>query len=396
MENFLFFKFLLFIFFLNIISSYETRNGYVIMKYPITLSNVEELYTSNYEIPMQTPIVDYGKEFIILEKNKLTQTRIKNSFLGGTYKDYNILFSDYSKNYEIKPLNYFKLEYFFSQNCNIYIFEYYQEPKLKWGHHRLKINLNELKKYGECYQNLDVSDSDSGVFAVYNDKNNLISAVKYQIYQNLIQSICTVAMESNIVQALVHSYYEKGAFSDGYSLKYTLLIGIDQSGQINIWNIQGAYSFLDSFSNNRLIKNFKFDNFIFKTGGRVAETISWYGFSKKLLYINNYNLILIDLQDLEIKVKKKVKFYGTSLLMFQEQMKQGLIGTSDGYIYLITVGESDISINDKYKICPGTTVKSISNNKTSPTNLDITYLFIVNCGYYKIFQLKKPKKVGDL
>ena len=58
MENFLFLKFLLFIFFLNIISSYETRNGYVIMKYPITLSNVEELYTSNYEIPMQTPIVD--------------------------------------------------------------------------------------------------------------------------------------------------------------------------------------------------------------------------------------------------------------------------------------------------------------------------------------------------
>ena len=150
-----------------------------------------------------------------------------------------------------------------------------------------------------------MSDSDFGVFAVYNDKNNLISAVKYQKYQNLIQSICTVAMESNIVQALVHSYYEKGAFSDGYSLKYTLLIGIDQSGQINIWNIQGAYSFLDSFSNNRLIKNFKFDNFIFKTGGRVAETISWYGFSKKLLYINNYNLILIDLQDLEIKVKKK-------------------------------------------------------------------------------------------
>ena len=128
----------------------------------------------------------------------------------------------------------------------------------------------------------------------------------------------------------------------------------------------------------------------------MAETISWYGYSKKLLYINNYNLILIDLQDLEIKVKKKVKFYGTSLLMFQEQMKQGLIGTSDGYIYLITVGESDISINDKYKICPGTTVKSISNNKTSPTNLDITYLFIVNCGYYKIFQLKNPKKVGDL
>ena len=313
--------------------------------------------------------------------------------MGGTYKDYNILFSDYSKNYEIKPLNYFKFEYFFSHNCNIYIFNYNQ---LKWGHHSLKINLNELKKYGECYQNLDVSDSDQGIFAVYNDQNNLISAVKYQIYEKLIQSICTVAMESNIVQALVHSYYEKGAFSELYSLKYTLLIGIDQSGQINIWNIQGAYSFLDSFSNNRLIKNFKFDNFIFKTGGRVAETISWYGFSKKLLYINNYNLILIDLQDLEIKVKKKVKFYGTSLLMFQEQMKQGLIGTSDGYIYLITVGESDISINDKYKICPGTTVKSISNNKTSPTDLDITYLFIVNCGYYKIFQLKNRKKTSEL
>ncbi len=396
MENFLLFKFLLFIFFLNIISSCETRNGYVIMKDPITFSNVEELYTSNYEIPMQTPIVDYGREFIILEKNRLTQTRIKNSFLFGTYKDYNILFSDYSKNYEIKPLNYFNLEYFFSHNCNIYIFQYYQEPKLKWGHHRLKINLNELKKYGECYQNLDVSDSDFGVFAVYNVQNNLISAVKYQIYQNLIENICTLSMESNIVQALVHNYYIKGAFSEGYSLKYTLLIGIDKSGQINIWNIQGAYSFLDIFSNNRLIKNFKFDNFIFKTGGRVAETISWYGYNKKLLFINNYNLILIDLQDLEIKVNKKVNFCGTSLLMIQEGKKLGLIGTNDGYIYLIKVDENYISIIDKYEICPGTTVKSISYNKTSPTDLEMTYLFIVNCGYYKIFQLKNRKKISEL
>jgi hypothetical protein len=91
-------------------------------------------------------------------------------------------------------------------------------------------------------------------------------------------------------------------------------------------------------------------------------------------------LILIDLYDLEIKVNQKVNFYGTYILMIKNE-KQGLIGTKNGYIYLITVHKTYISIDDKYEICPGTKINSISYNKTSPTDLEMTFLFIVNCGY---------------
>jgi hypothetical protein len=86
------------------------------MEFPLTFSNVEILYTSNYDIPMQTPMVDYSREFIILEYNRLTQTRIKDG-LFGIYKDYNILFSEYQYNYEVKPLNYIFLNIFFQINA---------------------------------------------------------------------------------------------------------------------------------------------------------------------------------------------------------------------------------------------------------------------------------------
>ena len=389
MQKSLVFKFLFLLSFLGLISS----NEYIKMEYPLTLSNVEILYTSTYEIPMQTPMVDYKREFIILEKNRLTQTRIKDG-LFGIYKDYNILFSEYQYNYEIKPLNYIIFEYFFSNKCDILIFHYYENEKFKWGHPRLKINCDQLKKNGKCKQNLEVSDPDYNLFAVYNVENNLISVIEYQIFQNEIKTIFTYSMEFNIVQALIYKYYYKS--SDVGYLQYTLLIGIDESGSIDIWNIQGSYSFLDIISTNRLIKSFKFEKLYYQIkGARVAEIVKWHGFEKKLLYINNNNLILIDLYDLEIKVNQEVNFYGTYILMIKNE-KQGLIGTKNGFIYLITVHETYISINDKYEICPGTKIKSISYNKTSPTDLEMTFLFIVNCGYYKIFQIKNRKNISDL
>ena len=388
MQISLLFKFLFFLSFLGIISS----SNYTIMEFPLTFSNVEILYTSNYDIPMQTPMVDYNREFIILEYNRLTQTRIKEGYFG-IYKDYNILFSDYRYNYEVKPLNFINLEYFFSNKCDILIFYYYENEKLKWGNPRLKINCNQLKKNGECKQNLEVSNPDYDLFAVYNLENNLISVIRYKIFHNEIETLFTLSMGYNIVQALIYKYYH---FKHNVgNLQYSLLIGIDESGQIDIWNIEGTYSFFDVFSTNKLIKSFKFDTLFYQIkGARIAEIVTWYGYEKKLLYINNNNLILIDLYNLEIKANQKVDFYGTYILMIKNS-KQGLIGTKDGYIHLITVEENYISIYDKYEICPGTKIKSISHNKTSPQDSEISFYFIVNCGYYKIFQLKNPKKSSE-
>ena len=101
-------------------------------------------------------------------------------------------------------------------------------------------------------------------------------------------------------------------------------------------------------------------------------------------------MILIDLNDLKIKVNEVVDFYGSFLLVFQDT-NQRLIGTYSGKIILITVNENSISIDDSYLICQEVKVKSISCNKNDETDLEKTFVFIANCGYYKIFQIKNLK-----
>ena len=61
-------------------------------------------------------------------------------------------------------------------------------------------------------------------------------------------------------------------------------------------------------------------------------------------------MILIDLNDLKIKINEVVDFYGSFLLVFLDT-NQRLIGTYSGKIILITVNENSISIDDSYLIC---------------------------------------------
>ena len=99
-------------------------------------------------------------------------------------------------------------------------------------------------------------------------------------------------------------------------------------------------------------------------------------------------MILIDLNDLKSKWSSWflwIIFIGVS------RYKSTLIGTYSGKIILITVNENSISIDDSYLICQEVKVKSISCNKNDETDLEKTFVFIANCGYYKIFQIKNLK-----
>ena len=44
-------------------------------------------------------------------------------------------------------------------------------------------------------------------------KNNFIYTLKYHKYENKEESICNQSMKSNIVQALLYSYYKKDFLS---------------------------------------------------------------------------------------------------------------------------------------------------------------------------------------
>ena len=51
--------------------------------------------------------------------------------------------------------------------------------------------------------------SSDNSFGVYNVQNNFIYTLKYHKYENKEESICNQSMKSNIVQALLYSYYKK-------------------------------------------------------------------------------------------------------------------------------------------------------------------------------------------
>lgn len=161
----------------------------------------------------------------------------------------------------------------------MYIFNYYQDKKLNWYYPELKINLNDFRKIGKCALYLEISDySFDNLLAVYNENEKFISTLKYNKAENKVKSICSFSMKSNIVQALVYSYYEKRFWSSRYSLKYSLLIGIDESGEMNFWNIKGSYKWYKT-SSCYWVKSLKFDAMT-KKEGRIADFIDFDDYKK--------------------------------------------------------------------------------------------------------------------
>ena len=55
--------------------------------------------------------------------------------------------------------------------------------------------------------------SSNSSFGVYNVQNNFIYTLKYNKYENKVERICNQSMKSNIVQALLYSYYKKDFLS---------------------------------------------------------------------------------------------------------------------------------------------------------------------------------------
>ena len=92
----------------------------------------------------------------------------------------------------------------------IVLFYYY----IKISNPELIININEFKKNDQYYLNIEMSDySSDNSFGVYNVQNNFIYTLKYNKYKNKIERICNQSMKSNIVQALLYSYYKKDFLS---------------------------------------------------------------------------------------------------------------------------------------------------------------------------------------
>ena len=96
------------------------------------------------------------------------------------------------------------------------------------------------------------------------------------------------------------------------------------------------------------------------------------GIEKKLLYIKNDNFIIFDLTEIKIINQQANLISKVSTLLILDN-RQALIGTSDGFIYLIELFNNTIIVLDKYELCKGKLISNISYY--IPGGHEICYIF---------------------
>ena len=359
----------------------EISNQYIKMHFPLKLENIKILYKSKF-------IINYGYKIIVDYSNEI---------LFFDYKDGNIkkinyegfqfsLFNYYPNietviNWNIIPQDYRissdGLNYYFTKYSSLYLYNYYDTPK--WGHYSYKRFFPNLENdnVDKCDLELAFNEYGNDEIAVYNLNNNKISVINLhdEIHNEKGTHEIIVTMDAWIAQSLIYRD-EEG----------TKLIGIDLDGTIKFWGLHGLiFDYWD-------INTFKFKkpvNYWFRTAGIMKDNRE-----KLLLYINVNDFILFDLKKIEIINEQPDLIPEVSTLLILDN-GQGLVGTREGFIYLIELFNNTIIILDKYELCKGKIILNISYNTTCPRGHEMCYIFAANCGYengyLKIFKIQNIK-----
>lgn len=325
-----------------------------------SLKNFETLHS--LKIDIERPIIAYDYIFYL----KSSAIKALNKY----YSEYDMFGNSYRKPLMNKGTKWGDAV-FFTKDCRLEMWEYQGKDTLN-GHILFERTFNELK--GDyCYGTLDMFyDDNQKDIAVYNTRNNKITVFNLNdknIYLTNDNIIGKVEMDYNIKQALLYNY-DKDT---------TLLIGIDSSN-IKFYNVRGSYSWRDWFVNNRLIKSIKLNTFFNPLyGQKIAGIMDIDNKKDKLLYIDD-RLILYDLKDF-----KTISTLLLNKLTTVLTLKNGnaLIGTEDGFIYLIKYNNKNLNLLDGYNVCNGEVLDiSYDNAKYYFSK----YILLVQCyeknGYY--------------
>ena len=363
----------------------EISSQYIKMNFPLKFKNIKILYTSKFEIYYDYKIiVDYPNEILFWDQKDSNIKKLD-------YKGFQIEYFNFYRNIEtvirsnMKPQDYqithLGINYYFSRYCDLYLYNYYDEPK--WQHFSHKRYFENLENYdeGNCVLEMAFNDYKKDEIAVYNLNNNKIIVINLddEIKNKQKNEEIQVSMNKFIAQALI--------YSDGEG--NTLLIGIDFYGTITFWGLHGL------FYNYWLINTFEFGmdaKYFYQPAGIIGKK------EKALLFINHDVFILFDLKEIKIINKQPDLISKTSTLLILDN-GQGLVGTSNGFIYLIELFNNKIIVLDKYELCKGKLISIISYNTTCPNDHQICYIFAANCGhkngYMKIFQIQN-ESINDL
>ena len=359
----------------------EMSSQYIKMNFPLKFKNIKILYTSKFEIYYDYKIiVDYPNEILFWDQKDSNIKKLD-------YKGFQIEYFNFYRNIEtvirsnMKPQDYqitnLGINYYFSRYCDLYLYNYYDEPK--WQHFSHKRYFENLENYdeGNCVLEMAFNEYKKDEIAVYNLNNKKIIVINLadEIRDKPENEAIQVSMNNYIAQVLIHSDEEGN----------TILIGIDINGAITFWGLHGI------FYNYWIINTFEFDmppNYLIQTAGIIGDK------EKALLYINNDDFILFDLKEIKI-INKQTNLISKASTLLIIDNGQGLVGTINGFIYLIQLFNNRIIVLDRYELCKGKLISIISYNTTCPKGHEICYIFAANCGYengyMQIFQIQNER-----
>ena len=364
---------------LNICSnSYETAP-------PKNLKNIKNIYTSSFNINLLKPVITHSNVYYIADRilQAFNYAKLDKKFklpIAKPVKPYGNSF--------INPLlqdsavtHFFA--FFFNKDCTLRLYiEDDKHVEKACEDLKFEMNFNKLENNDNCYDSLRIYyDHATYYMAVYNTNSNKIIVFDlYDAYMNNNkESVIEAQMKGKIKQAFIYSRGETNKWE-------SVLIGIDEYGQVNFWNLKNYCNFISSMwnyaFNDNLIKSFETQKFYPFPNQDIASFIK----KKTILYINNDNFHLYDLDKLAHINSQNNLITDVSALL---GLKDGnaLVGTTNGYLYLITLEDNSITILDKIQLCDDR-IYFLSSVENCKGGTNLCYRIAANCKKLKIFEIK--------
>ena len=353
------------------------------VKKPVNLKNIYKIYNSWFTIGNNRPIMTWDHIFFI-KNNVLNAFNYKNIIFFAS------IYYPYGSGSYLKPIDAFSMtnfnfySLFFTKDCSLRMYTDEDNKETYFNLNNINLNLKFKELGPDCYDTLRLYyDSNSHYAAVYNFYSNKIIVFnlydiggRYKQYEEFFQ----VSMDHNIKKALIFSYEEK-----------ILLIGIDERGVVNFWNLkgycEGFFNLISCAYHVFLIYSYPLGNFQF------------YSYDQEFATILNNNILLLIVYDHFITFDlMNVKYIDTQISFISSitcvlGLKDGnaLLGTYTGYIHLITYDYPNIKILDSRLLCPNQEIYSLSLNSNCTPYTYTCYIITANCeGYINIFEIRNP------
>ena len=355
------------------------------VKKPVNLKNIYKIYNSWFSIGNNRPIMTWDHIFFIKD-NVLNAFNYKKIIFSAS------IYYPYGSASYLKPIDSFSMtnfnfySLFFTKDCSLRMYTDEDNKETYFNLNNIDLNLKFSELGSNCYDTLRFYyDSNSHYAAVYNLYSKKI--IVFNLYDvapggrnKQYEEFFSVSMESNIKKALIFSNWDK-----------ILLIGIDERGVVNFWNLKGyCDGFFKSIScayNDFLLFSYHYGYlYHIKNVQEFAAIIN----DNILLLIDHSDFITFDLEKVEY-INTQISFISYASCLLGLKDGNALVGTEKGYIHLIKYENSKIKILDSRLLCPNQEIYSLSLNSNCTPDTYTCYIITANCGgYINIFEIRSP------